>query len=309
MQQPQNNLLTVVIPVHNRPKLIRRAIECVVAQTYRPFSLIVVDNNSTDNTLQIVTNLAQQHSGDSLPITVLSEPTPGATFARNRGLDAVTGEWTMFFDSDDIMHPAHIAQAMAAVQAHPDADIVGWNTDYINLDGSRRRVPFEVRDIAFHNLFHGTLATQRYMARTALFSRAGGWNTQIPMWNDIELGARLLALNPRIVKSASSVITVTVEAQANSITGANLRSRINSYAPALNSIRRTLPARCKHWVDLKEIIFAAGLSHEDAAAARTILSDVISRTACPVHRLLWRLAYAYTARSHRGIARLLRPLL
>jgi glycosyltransferase involved in cell wall biosynthesis len=298
--------LTVVIPVYNRPKLIQRTLECLVAQTYRPFNVIIVDNNSTDNTLEVVKTFAQQHSTDELNIRVLSETTPGATAARNKGLSEVKTKWTMFFDSDDIMRPTHIERALSTAHNNPKAELIGWDVEHINIKGTRRIKPFEPNDIEYNNLFHASLATQRYMARTMLFYLLGGWNTNVPIWNDIEFGARLLAFHPNIVKAEGSEPTVTVEAQANSITGDSYGSRIDQYHYALDSIKRTLPARYKCWVELKKVIIGATIVREGNKEGKKLFRDAMSNTTDYWHRFMWRIAYTYTRLGGRGIARILK---
>jgi glycosyltransferase involved in cell wall biosynthesis len=307
MQNLPDQMLTVIIPVHNRPQLIRRTIESVVAQSYRPFSLIVVDNNSTDNTLDVVRDLAQKHNAEDLPITVLTEPRLGASCARNCGLRAAATEWTMFFDSDDIMMRNHIERAMHAITANPDADIIGWDCEMVQPNGAKRNMKFEQHHMLYNNLFHGTMATLRYIARTELFRRAGGWNEDVSVWDDIELGTRLLTLNPNVVKVTGDS-TVLVEAREDSISGTTFASRIDNYQPALDGIRKALPDECKHWVELKKVIIGAKIVNEGYDVGNRLYAEAMQATDNARLRRLLRLAYHYTVHGGRGIARLLRPL-
>jgi glycosyltransferase involved in cell wall biosynthesis len=295
--------LTVVIPVYNRPELITRTMDSIVAQTYRPFDVIIVDNNSTDNTLEVVTRLAQKYSDDSLKIRVLQEATPGATAARNRGLSESKTQWTLFFDSDDIMHPTHLERAMTVAHNNPEAELIGWDVERINLKGIKRVKPFEADNIAYNNLFHGSLATERYMARTMLFYLLGGWNTTVPVWNDIELGARLLTFNPKIVK-AHGAPTVTVEAQEVSISGASYASRLDKYHFALDSIAKTLPRSRRCWVQFKKVIIGATIVREGNKAGRQLYNEAMQATDSFAHKMLWRIAFTYTRLGGRGIARI-----
>lgn len=306
--QHNETKLTVIIPVFNRPELIKRTMECIVAQTYRPFNVIIVDNNSTDNTLEVVNELAKKYSDDSLNIRVLQEPTPGATAARNRGLSESKTQWTMFFDSDDIMHPTHIERAMTTAHNNPNAELIGWDITYINIKGIKRTKPFEVDNIAYNNLFHASLATQRYMARTMLFYLLGGWNTNVPIWNDIELGARLLTFKPKIAK-AEGAPTVTVQAIANSITGASYGSRLDKYHFALDSISRTLARDCQNWIQLKKVIIGATIVREGNRGGYTLLHEALQATDSFGFKLLWRIAFAYTRFGGRGIARIIKPIM
>jgi glycosyltransferase involved in cell wall biosynthesis len=309
MKNERSTLLSVVIPVHNRPSLIKRTVESVVDQTYRPFELILVDNNSDDETPKVLEALAKVYSDERLKITVLEEKNAGATFARNCGLNAVTTPWTMFFDSDDIMLPTHIENAMAAAENNGDVDIIGWDVANLGLDKKRAILPFEPKDIAYNNLFHGSLSTQRYMARTELFRKVGGWNTKMSIWDDIELGARMLTLKPQILKIKEPVPSVLVEAQERSITGKNYASRIDKYHVALDSIRTTLDESHKDWVELKKVIIGATIVREGVHDGHRLYTDAMQCTTNKWHRFLWRIAYFYTRFGGRGIARILKKLI
>lgn len=89
-----DSLVSVILPVRNRERCVARAISSVLAQTYRPLELIVVDDGSTDNTRRVV-------EGFGAPITLLSQPSRGVYAARNLGLRHARGEFLAFIDSDD----------------------------------------------------------------------------------------------------------------------------------------------------------------------------------------------------------------
>lgn len=306
--------LSVVIPVRNRPEQVIRALQSVRLQQLLPDAIIVVDNGSTDDTAAAVHTFFDRWRSEcpeTAPrLTLVEESRPGAAAARNRGLAAVDTEWTMFFDSDDIMLPRHIRRAVDAVQAEPAADIVGWDVRYAGPGAEHEAVikPFEPQDAAFHNLFHATFATQRYMARTALFGNAGGWREDVPIWNDIELGARLLALHPHIVKRHGTDVIVYIG--DDSITGRNFSSRAGQYDKALDAISATLGREYSSWIALKRTILAACMAREGAGdAARTEMTKALSLPLTARERLLLRVAYTYTRFGGRGIARLLRRVL
>lgn len=100
-----NPLLTVVIPVYNRANLVKDTLQSLADQTLQVFDVVLVDNNSTDNSLAVLQQWADEHSSHDRRITVLSEAKRGACAARNRGASEVKTPWVMFFDSDDLMDP------------------------------------------------------------------------------------------------------------------------------------------------------------------------------------------------------------
>lgn len=288
--------ITVVIPVYNRATLVGRLLHALDAQTCRDFSVILVDNGSTDGTPDVLARWSRQ---TDLETTIAAASQRGASAARAAGLRLCKSEWVMFFDSDDTMSPGHMARAVEAIRSHTDADVIGWDIWYTS-EGTRSKKPFVTKDIKYRVLFDGTMSTQRYMARRKIFEKAGSWDNNIPRWNDIELGARILELNPTVYKSEGEP-TVEVWVQPDSITNAPLD--IESIERALDSIA-SRKGYSRRWIDLKETILAARTPGRQGS---DILRRVIFRTSS--NRLLLRLAYAYTRLGGRGIARILRPFM
>lgn len=96
-------MLSVVIPVYNGERCIRRAIEGVLAQTYTNWELILVDDGSTDGTAAICDEYA------SARIRVIHQPNGGVSAARNAGIAAADGEYLAFVDADDIIERDYLA--------------------------------------------------------------------------------------------------------------------------------------------------------------------------------------------------------
>lgn len=90
-------LVTVIIPTYNRAKLVRKAIDSVLKQTYTNFEVLVIDDHSTDNTKEII----ESFDDDRIKY-LLNERKKGAQGARNTGLLNAKGEWIAFLDSDDL---------------------------------------------------------------------------------------------------------------------------------------------------------------------------------------------------------------
>lgn len=281
--------ITVVIPVYNREKELARCLDSIAAQTCLPARVIVVDDGSSDSTVVV----AREHP---LRPEVKETAHGGAAAARNVGLAHVETGWTMFFDSDDVMGPRHIESAASAIS--DNVDIVGWDVTEVSFDGRERVLRFEVPDIEWHNIMHGSMATLRYMARTELFRKAGGWNEKVRIWDDVELGMRLLRLHPRLTKinerNALQMCTTV------SITGANWKDNFDKYATTFEAFRENIGYRHSDWIALKQAILAADVWREDREKGREIYEQIPHRSAAV------RFAYHYRRRGLRGAARLLR---
>ena len=93
--------VSVIIPTYNRAEMLRLAVESVFAQTYRPVQVIVVDDGSTDDTVQTLSSLQRDGSATNCELIVLRQENRGVSAARNAGIRAATGEFVLFLDSDD----------------------------------------------------------------------------------------------------------------------------------------------------------------------------------------------------------------
>ena len=301
--------MTIVVPVHNRASIVDRTLRSIHGQTYRPLHVILVDNNSTDNSLQRLEQWKSEVDAPDFSVRVLSESTPGAPAARNRGLSEVTTDYLMFFDSDDIMLPTHVERAMQALLAHPHPDIVGWNVHITTVGGKSFSKPFYATDTIWHCIMHGSMGTQRYAARTELFRKAGYWNPAIPGWNDIELGARMLMLNPSIRKLTGPT-TVRIFQQTVSITGLDFSSTPWKWETSLNAIEHTLrhSPRMRRYVNLRRALLAGDYAREgNRQESDRLLRTATGNESSPFHRMLFRIIRRYVAAGGRGGARLLRP--
>lgn len=301
--------ITIIIPVHNRERIVGRTLESIRCQTFRPLAIVLVDNNSTDSTLSVLKQWKDENQTEDFIVTVMSETTPGATSARNCGLKEASSEFVMFFDSDDTMEPSHVERAMRAFRSPRRPDIVGWNVTIHDISGKTFSKPFWHRDSMWHCIMHGSMGTQRYAARRSVFLDAGNWNPRITGWNDIELGSRILLNNPRIIKLHGGN-TVHIHRQMQSITGTDFSSTPEKWEQALDQIERNTPdRRQKRYVQLRRALLSGDYAREgNYAESGRLLRQTLAKESSPFYRLLYRLASTYVASGGRGAARLLRPL-
>lgn len=96
-----NQLISIIIPVLNRQNEIEECVRSVFDQSYQNWELLIIDNGSTDRTVEICQTLATQEPR----IRLLNAPR-GVSLARNAGIDAAQGKYLFFLDSDDVIHPS-----------------------------------------------------------------------------------------------------------------------------------------------------------------------------------------------------------
>lgn len=122
--------VSAVIPAYNREKTIRRCIDSVLQQTYEVSEIIVVDDGSTDRTLEILANEYKEK------VKVIKQPHKGAQAARNAGIRAAEGEYIAFLDSDDEWTEKRIELQMQVLAEKPDAVVCG--NGYVVQNGRKK---------------------------------------------------------------------------------------------------------------------------------------------------------------------------
>ncbi len=93
--------ISAIIPTFNRASLLESALDSVLAQTYPVHEIIVVDDGSTDNTVEVVHERQGRAKLKQIPIHLIEQEQGGAAKARNAGIAASSGDWIAFLDSDD----------------------------------------------------------------------------------------------------------------------------------------------------------------------------------------------------------------
>lgn len=107
--------VSVVMPVYNAGRWLRRPVESVLAQTHRELELIAVDDGSKDDSVERFEDYARQDDR----VRLLRQPVNGGVAAaRNAGLDAATGDFIAFLDADDWWHPRKLELQLAAMARH-----------------------------------------------------------------------------------------------------------------------------------------------------------------------------------------------
>lgn len=114
--------VSIIVPVYNTEKYLRRCLDSIAAQTFTDWECICVDDGSPDASGAICDEYAAKDSR----FVVIHQENGGVSRARNAGLDAARGEWIAFVDSDDWIEPETFALAHEAAAAH-NADLVQWD--------------------------------------------------------------------------------------------------------------------------------------------------------------------------------------
>ena len=106
-------LVSVIVPLYNASQYICEALESIIASTYRPIEVIVMDDGSRDESLAVAQAFAKNHP----EVTVMHQPNAGASAARNRAIRSSHGAYILPVDADNKIHPLYIEEAEAVLKA------------------------------------------------------------------------------------------------------------------------------------------------------------------------------------------------
>lgn len=183
-------LVSILLPVYNRPNVIK-TIDTVIKQTYKKIELIIVDNASTDSTVNEIRNIKD----DRIKIYI-NEVNKGQTFSLNRGLTLCNGKYIARIDSDDLMMPTRIEKQVAFLESHPDYIICGSNVtiidDYDNKIGTFSYCENDDA-IRFYSTYFCPFAHPAVMMRTNIIIENGvKYDLAYSMAEDYDMWVRIL---------------------------------------------------------------------------------------------------------------------
>lgn len=124
--------ISVVIPLYNKEKYLRRAVESVLSQGPAVHEAIVVDDGSTDNGPARLAQLTDPR------LRLIRQPNGGVSAARNAGIEAAAGEFIAFLDADDAWLPGFMDELQALMQAFPEAGLYATSYTRVWPDGRRQ---------------------------------------------------------------------------------------------------------------------------------------------------------------------------
>ncbi|MFV1951556.1 MAG: glycosyltransferase family 2 protein [Nitrospinota bacterium] len=186
--------ISIIIPVYNRPLLVKEAIDSVMAQTYTDFELIVVDDGSTDTTADVIQKYIETYSNISVHLRYIYQSGLGVSAARNNGIDAANGKLTTFLDSDDLWQPNKLKRQMEFFASHPEAKIC--YTDEIWIRHNKRVNPCKVHQKYSGRIFEHCLpcciiSPSSVIIKKEVLEEVGLFDESLPACEDYDLWLRI----------------------------------------------------------------------------------------------------------------------
>lgn len=180
--------VSVIIPTFNRAAYLTEAVDSVLGQTFRDFELVVVDDGSTDDTVE-------RMKGYGARVRYLYQQTRGPAAARNKGIEASTGELIAFLDSDDMWLPEKLAKQEAFFRTNPSLGLVATAYGCIQPgDGFVKQdvlSPEELRRVR-RSHYRNYFATSTVMLRRDCLEKVGMFDESLHFAEDWDMWIRVL---------------------------------------------------------------------------------------------------------------------
>jgi glycosyltransferase involved in cell wall biosynthesis len=235
-------IVSVVIPTHNRSKLLRRAVESVLTQTYDSYEVIVVDDASTDDTAELM------NSFDDPRVRYLQHDiNRHASASRNTGSRAGVGKYIAYLDDDDEWLSDKLVKQIELIEnAPPTVGMVYCWLDYIDAIG---RTVVELHPSVRGRVFGQVLDRQRLgnsstlIVRREVFEAVGGFDEELPRGNDGDF-IRRVALCYAVDVVPEVLVKVHLDHGSSRITSSDeqgTRNAIKSQAVKLTKFKEELP--------------------------------------------------------------------
>ena len=193
-------LVSCVIPVYNRQELIVECVQSVLSQTYHHYEIIIVNDGSTDQTADVLANLAQQYPQK---IRVLNQSNQGPGAARQLGLDHAQGEYIQFLDSDDLLLPEKFELFINAFSDHHQPDIVYATTHYYPIDDPENHIVWKQTNQPIESLLPRFFLDRIWGTATPIYKHSilkqAGKILPLSCEEDLEYECRIGLQNPKLI--------------------------------------------------------------------------------------------------------------
>ena len=307
--------VSVVIPSHNRVRVVADALDSVLAQTHSDFEVIVVDDGSTDDTRAVVSRYV---SRNPKRVVYLWQENAGAPAARNAGIRAATGDYVAFLDSDDLYLSRRLQVGVRALEAdgrfgasYVDQRTVDLHGNVL-LQSRVDRFGGAVSGWILPALLRGDLIqTNTITIRRDVLDRVGGFDQQLWSGQDTDLWWRL-ARRCRLVGIPETLVVVR-ELERSLSRGAGRKSdRLNRLSIWIEgqakylqlwsdlsfSVRRLLARRIWDLRYEQECLLAEIGQTGELAAVRTQMKQLESTYGLRIHALRRRFGRRHPAARH-----------
>jgi len=184
-----NKELTIIMPVYNGMPFLKLAVNSILNQTYENFKFIVIDDGSTDNSYEYLTNISDSR------INIIKQKNIGLCNTLNHFFNSATTKYVARLDQDDISHPTRIEEQINFLNNNHSYDCVLSLINRIGANGSNFGY-YKIHDTSdyyfeYNPINHGSIANSTLMIRLEIFKKVKGYRQELYPVDDLDLLLRL----------------------------------------------------------------------------------------------------------------------
>lgn len=187
-RQSRASKVSVVMATYNAKGYLREAIESVLNQTFKDFEFVIIDDGSTDETIDVIKSYKDPR------IRLHKKNHRGLIASLNEGMKLARGEYIARMDADDISEPGRFERQVRFLDDHPEYAVVGTTIEVIDLEGHSRGVepePLDYLDLVKGLIVRNVLAHGSVMMRKAIIRELGGYDSSAKYVEDYDLWMRV----------------------------------------------------------------------------------------------------------------------
>lgn len=235
-------LVSVIMPLYNAEKYVGAAIESVTNQSYTNWELIIVNDGSTDNSLEVAKKFENEK------IKVFSQENKGASAARNYGYSLSKGEYIKFFDADDLISSEMISSQVELALANPNAIISAkwgrfYNDDLTTFKFSPEECWQDMYPVEWitKSWYKGTSMTQPgiFLIPKNTIEKQGLWDETLSLVDDLEFYTKTILGSQKVIFSEKSILLYR-SGNENNLSGSKSRKAMESCYKAMDLSTRYL---------------------------------------------------------------------
>ena len=232
--------VTVVMPAYNSSEYLRESIESVLAQTFKNFELLVINDGSIDNTSQIVRSYIKRDSR----VKLISQTNQGVSAARNRGISLSKSEYIAFIDADDTWFPEKLNSHIESFKRDKNLGVSFARVTFLNTKGklagiaTARLTKLKPQHFLYEN---PTITVSNLVVKREVFESIGNFDTSMNYAEDLDFLLRVITSNKWKIEGFNKILmayrTTTSGLSSNLYHMEEgweiLAAKANSYAPDL----------------------------------------------------------------------------
>jgi len=186
-------LISVIVPCFNQGIYLKETIQSALASTYRPIEILLINDGSTDNSLELAQELETQHP----EVRVLDQANGGVTKARNTGIAAALGEYILPVDGDDLIAATYIEQGLYILSSRPEVKVVYCQAEKFT---ETTRKPWKLKPFSLQQLAKDNMIFVSALFRKADAVAVGGFS------EDMQLGREDWEFWIKLLKNGGEVV-------------------------------------------------------------------------------------------------------